>query len=176
MAVNLFGMATPALGDEADGSTAYAMGTRFITSAPGVVTHGRWRFPTTIPSPTVPVQIGLYDAAGPTLIGSAEFPLNPTLGAWNQVAFPSPIAISPGNTYAVVVWTPLRYTATPSYAWPATAGRLTADPANGWLAANVGALAFPTTQSANAASYFADVVFEETVPAWSIGYEVTIGV
>lgn len=162
MTESLFGNAIPSTADAADGTTNYVLGTRFTPAVAGVIPAGRWRFPNTIPSPTVPVQIGVYRVGDQALLGSASFPLAATLGAWNEVNFPAPIPVSAGVQYAVAVWTPLRYVATPNYPWPATSANLTAPAANGWLTANPGALAFPVTQSGNAATYFADVVFTPT--------------
>lgn len=175
MAQNLFGSATPSGGDEADG-TDYTLGTRFAPAVDGTVTHGRWRFPATIPHATTPVQVGLYRVSDTTLLGSASFPLGATLGAWNEVAFGSPLAVVAGVTYAVAIWTPLRYVATPTYGWPVTSGDLTAGTSNGWLTVSPGALVFPSTISGNTASYFADVVFEPApASSWSYGFGVRIG-
>jgi len=175
MAQNLFGSAVPAGGDEADG-TDYALGTRFTPGVNGTVTGGRWRFPATIPHATTPVQVGLYRVSDQALLASASFPLGATLGAWNEVTYSSPASVTAGVTYATVIWTPLRYVATPTYAWPVTSGDLTASSSNGWLAVTPGALVFPTTQSGNSASYFADVVFEPAPPpSWTYGFGVRIG-
>lgn len=176
MPQNIFGSAVPALGDAADGATNYAMGTRFTPAVSGTVTHGRWRFPATIPSATVPVEVGLYAVVGASLLGSTSFPLGATLGAWNEVAYSSPISVTAGTEYATVIWTPLRYVATTTYGWPVTSGDLTTSSSNGYLSVNPGALTFPTTLSGNTASYFADVVFEPAAPStWTYGVAVRFG-
>jgi hypothetical protein len=159
MSESLFGSTAPALQNEADGVN-YALGTRFTPGVNGTISAGKWFFPTTIPDASVQVQIGVYLASGPTLLGSASFPLGSTLGAWNTVNFGSPISVTGGTLYAVVIWTPLRYVATTTYSWPATSTNLTATSSNGWLAVSPGALTYPTTVSGNTASYFADVVFD----------------
>lgn len=174
MSQNLFGSTTPAGGDEADGID-YALGTRFTPGVSGTVSKGRWYFPVTIPDASIQVQIALYEVAGQTQLGIVSFPLGATLGAWNEVAFSSAIPVTAGLSYAVVIWTPLRYVATPTYSWPATSTDLTAGSSNGWLAASPGAMAFPTTVSGNTASYFADVVFDPTTSSWTYGYAAQVG-
>lgn len=161
MTETLFGTAVPASNDAADG-TSYVLGIRFTTSVAGQVTHGRWRFPVTAQNGGAPVQIGLYEVAGQTLLGSTSFPGSPILNDWNQVAFSPAIDIEPGTTYEIVVWIASHYTATPTFSWPATSASLTAGSSNGWFNAGAPALQFASTLSPNAASYFADVVF---VPA-----------
>jgi hypothetical protein len=174
MSESLFGTTAPSLQNEADGVN-YALGTRFTPGVNGTISAGKWFFPTTIPDASVQVTIGVYLASGPTLLGSASFPLGATLGAWNTVNFGSPISVTAGTLYAVVIWTPLRYVATTTYSWPATSTNLTATSSNGWLAVSPGALTYPTTVSGNTASYFADVVFDPAVAAWTYGYDVRIG-
>lgn len=160
MTETLFGDTAPATTDAADGATNYALGTRWTPAVDGTVTHGRWRFPNTVPSATAPVQIGVYRVSDGVLLGSVSFPLAVVLGAWNEVTFPSPIPVVAGVAYAVAIWTPQRYVYTPTYPWPATSANLTAGAANGWLRSAPDALAFPDVQSSNSANYFADVVFE----------------
>jgi hypothetical protein len=163
MTENLFGNAVPGTGDAADGTTNYGLGTKFTPQVDGNATHGRWRFPATIPHAVNRVQYGIYRVSDTTLMGTmVEFPLLSTLGAWNEVALAAPIALSAGVPYMAVVWTPLRYVATGGYSWPFTnaGGNLVAHTDNGWLTANPGALAFPSTESGSNASFFVDLVFE----------------
>lgn len=158
MTETLFGATVPSLVNEADG-IPYALGTRFTTNASGTITHGRWYFPTTIPDPSVQVQIGLFSVASPgTPLATATFPLGSTLGAWNQVAFGTPVAITTGITYEISVWTPLRYVATSGFGYPISGTNLTAPSPNGYFTANTPVLVMAATNSG--ASYFADVVFE----------------
>lgn len=159
MAQNLFGTETPAIADASD-AAEYVLATRFTPGVAGAITHGRWHFPTNAQPGDAPVQVGIYRVSDQVLLGSATFPAFPTLGAWNQVAFSSPIAVSAGATYAVAIYLAGRYVATTGYPWPKTSGDLTAGSANGWLASASGGLTWPGSQSGNAASYFADVVFE----------------
>lgn len=176
MPQNLFGTETPASGDLADGGTNYALGTRFTPDVDGTVTHGRWRFPATIPHASTQVPVGLYRVSDQVLLGSATFPLGATLGAWNEVAYSSAIPVTAGVTYVTTIWTPLRYVANGSYGWPKVSGNLTAGTANGWLTVNPGALAYPVAQSGISANYFADLVFEPAaVSTWTYGFGVRVG-
>ncbi|SNY29027.1 DUF4082 domain-containing protein [Paractinoplanes atraurantiacus] len=154
MAESLFGTATPAVVNATD-SVAYSMGTQFVPAVDGTITHGRWRFPTTA---LVGVTIGVFQVAGTVTLGTKAFS-SPVAGAWNEVAFDTPIPVTAGTAYRVAIWTPSHYTATTSYPWPVNSGNLTAPNTNGWFITGP-SLVMPTTQSGNSASYFADVVFE----------------
>jgi hypothetical protein len=159
MAETIFGVETPATTDAADG-VSYTMGTRFTVAVAGTATHGRWFFPTNTPSATIPVEMGIFRNTDQALLGSVQFGLLPTLGAWNQVAFSSPIALATGIEYTIYFWTPLRYVASSPYAWPKTSGNLTtASTVAGRFAESPGGRVFPTN-SFNNGNYFADLVFE----------------
>lgn len=159
----LFGDTVPVDLDLTDG-TAYTMGTRFTPAVNGEATHGRWHFPTTIPHASNPVLVGIYRNSDEVLLGWTEFPLGATLGAWNQVAYSSPIALTAGTEYTTVIHTPARYVASGSFHaitknnganlnMPTIAGRFSAGP--------YGSFQFPGG-SYNAGGYFPDLAF---VPA-----------
>lgn len=167
MAESIFTDQVPALADAND-NTAYTLATLWTPSADGTVTHGRWRFPATLPS--APVVFALYrrdsEAAGEEL-ARATF-VDPTAGTWNTVALASPEPVIAGTYYYATIWTQNRYVATGGFftATSITSGHLTA-PAddvatprrNGRLndfgtEPNYPDLAF------EGGNYFVDVVFE----------------
>lgn len=159
MAVSLFGNETPVIGDATD-NQRYTLGTEFVTAVSGTATHGRWHFPANAQPGGELASIGIYRVSDQQLLGQAAFTA-PTLGQWNEVAFPAPIPLAAGTAYRVAVYTPGRYVATTSYPWPKTSGDLTAGVDNGWLSnANGGTLVFPATESGNNASFFPDLLFE----------------
>lgn len=155
----IFGGDVPVNLDNVDGDANYALGTRFTPAVAGQITHGRWHFPNTTPSATEPVLFGLYRVSDAALLGSVAFPLDATMGRWNEVPLPTPIDVEADVEYAAVIWTPLRYVNTSGYPWPVTSEGLTTAASNGWFASNPGGLANPGVLSGNASSYFADVVF-----------------
>lgn len=107
------------------------------------------------------VTVGIYRVSGVVTLGVKAFP-NQTAAGWQQVAFDTPIALTAGIEYATVIYTPSRYVATVSYAWPVVSGDLTAGADNGWFTSGVASNQLPTTESPNNASYFADLVFQPT--------------
>lgn len=161
--VSLFTSQVPAATDGTDG-VAYSLGTVFETSAPGQVTHIRWRFPDTLPSGTVTGALYEWDSdATGTLLASATFS-SPTAGTWNTVAI-TPQTITPGARYVAVIHTPDRYVASNGFFSTALTNAPLTAPAdsgsvhNGKLSSG-GSLQYPDG-SFGSASYFADVVFVE---------------
>lgn len=160
MSENLFGTETPALTDNSDG-VDYALGVRFTASADGQITHGRWRSPETVQNNGA--TFGLYKVSDQSLLASKDFG-SVTLGDWNSLALDTPVDITADTTYAAVVWISSHYCATTGYTWPHTSGSLTAIADNGWLTSSPGALAFPSTESGNAANFFVDIEFTASTP------------
>lgn len=159
---SVFTSQVPAVPDATD-SKKYTLGTLVFANTTGTITHGRWRFPNTLP--TGAVDFVLYDYSSQAVLARATF-VSPVAGAWNTVALPAPVAYSTANRYLIAaVVTPNRYLATVGYfntvatvngnlTSPATTGN---DP-NGRL--GTGDIYPPG--SANGSCYFADIVF---VPA-----------
>jgi hypothetical protein len=155
----IYGAEVPVQVNNADGSTSYALGTRFVAQQDCYAISGRWYFPTTIPHASIRVKVGIYRNLDTSLLGSVEFPLAATLGAWNEVPFSSPIALVSGVAYTVVIWTPLRYVARGSYPWPVTSapdGLVKTDDAGAGRFTAAGDITFPTSNGNS--SYFADLV------------------
>lgn len=155
---NIFGTETPALPDAND-SVALVLATRFTPDVDGQITHARWRFPNTLPGGTV--QATLYRVGDGAQLGTVNFPGSPVAGAWNEVAFASPVDVVDGTEYAIAILTPDRYVATSAYSWPKVSGELSASGAQ--LSVNP-VMVMPTNPSFGDATYFADVVFSTGDP------------
>jgi hypothetical protein len=166
MAFNLFGNAVPATVNANDGPLA--LGTVVQISSAGTITHGRWRFPTSLPGG--PVTWYCADLSTHTLLGSQVFTA-PVAGQWVQQALAVPIAITGPRNVLVWIGTPGGYvftnglfTAAPTVSGPLTAPRSINDPEG------VGNGRFGSTPSSypggtsGATSYFADLVFELAPP------------
>lgn len=167
MAESIFTDQTPALTDAND-NTAYTLATLWTPAVDGTVTHGRWRFPGTLPSQ--PVVFALYrrdsDAAGEEL-ARATF-TDPVAGAWNTVALAAPEPVTAGDYYYAAVWTSNRYVATGGFftGTSVTSGNLTAPADDTVIPRRNGRFNdfgtepnFPDTQF-DGGCYFADIVFE----------------
>ena len=144
--------------DEND-SQAYTLGTVIDVAVDGVVTHGRWRFPTTPPSG--PVSWVLYDYSTETEIARAVF-ASPTAGAWNTAALSSPVSLTAGQRVVACVETPDRYVAKGGLFTNAiVSGNLTG-PATSTVPNGRFALSHATFPegSAGGSGYFGDLVFD----------------
>ena len=165
MTDTIFTVQTPGNPNENDG-VDIVMGTVFTPAVNGTVTGIRWYFPVT---PIVGTVIGaLYtwtsDASG-ALLEQANF-VAPVAATWNVVAINQ--AVTAGNYYIAVVYSPNRYVVSGGFfnGTTITNGALTA-PAddniiprhNGKFAQNVGGLTFPGSFF-NGNNFFADVTFE----------------
>lgn len=111
MADSIFTSETPSLTNANDG-TRYTLCTLFRAAVDGTITHGRWYFPTTLPSssPVFALYSRTSDAAG-TEMARATFS-DPVAGAWNTVVLASAQPVTAGSYYYAAVWTPDRYVAT----------------------------------------------------------------
>ncbi len=168
--VSIFTTQTPALPNVNDGLTQN-LGTVFISSANGSVTHIRWFFPTTLPTGTVIGGLWLWnsDASG-TLLSQANF-VAPVAGTWNTATLPVPIPITAGTYYVTSIFSSDQYVATGGLLNSAiTNGVLTApaDDAvtprhNGKFQQGDAGLTYPTSFF-NGNCYFPDIVFEEEGP------------
>lgn len=169
MAESLFTTQTPANTNATDGSQ-YTLGTVIRAAVAGQVTHGRWRFPDTLPSGAV--EFVLYDNDLRTELARATFS-SPVAGAWNTVVLPSPVSLSAGQYVVAAVDTPDRYVATSGFFASSglTNGNLSA-PATGADPEGIGNGRFIVLEDAypaNAGScYFVDVVFEPSVGGQSV--------
>lgn len=149
----LFGEQTPA--GVFNDATAYVLGTRFTPTTDGEATHGRWHFPPIPPDGTV--TVGIYRDSDESLLATADF-VSPVGDAWNTVAFASPVPLTSGVGYTVVILTANRYVASFAYAWPTGSGDVvSAISAAGRFSAS-GTLVYPTSDTG--AAYFADIIFE----------------
>lgn len=140
-------------------SQAYTLGTVIDVAVDGVVTHGRWRFPTTLPSG--PVAWVLYDFSTETEIGRAVFAA-PTAGAWNTAALSPPVVVTAGQRLVACVETPDRYVAKAAlFSSAIVSGSLTGPATstvpNGRFATSHAT--FPQGSSGGN-GYFADLVFD----------------
>jgi len=145
-------------------SQEWTLGTVIDVAVDGVVTHGRWRFPNTLPSGAV--NWVLYDFSTETEIGRATFTA-PTAGAWNTAALSSPVAVTAGQRVVACVETPDRYVAKAAlFSSAIVSGSLTGPATttvqNGRFATAHGV--FPTG-STGGNGYFADLVFDTGAPA-----------
>lgn len=166
MAVSIFTDQTPAVTLAAD-VTAFALGTRWSASIPGIVTHGRWWFPDTAPDGDV--DWVLYSAAG-TELARATF--TSTSPGWRTVALASPaVYATPGTVMVAAVEAVNRYVSTSGFFedGPVVSGVLTA-PADDNGRVGVGA-GYPTGTFASTC-YFVDLVF---VPTEAAGPRIVTG-
>lgn len=164
MTQNIFTSQTPALPNLTDQPISYSLGTRFSSDVDGYITGLRFfastgAYPASSP-PGTNLILGLFDDATQTELGRVSMLSTAVvLGAWNELALSSPIAITAGTVYMAVYRTPYPYVATTGFfSSPLTNVHLTAT--SGAFKDSVGPvdLTYPTSNST--ASYFADVVFE----------------
>jgi hypothetical protein len=156
---------TPASGNAANGNSI-SLGMYFTPAVDGVVTHLRQYFQTGTQPAGEAWKGALFRAAdGVKIAGDVTYATPGTLGGWNQVALPVPVAVLAGVTYVVANRSPSLYVATTggSSPWPVTNGDLSSGPpaTAGRFEDNDGdgSVQFPTTLFNNGC-YFADVVFE----------------
>lgn len=160
MATSIFTVQVPAVTLAVD-VTAFALGTKWSASVPGVVTHGRWWFPDTAPDGDV--DWVLYDVTTETELARETF--TDTAPGWRTVALDSPIAYpTPGTAMVAAVEAVNRYVATSGFftAGPLVTGVLTA-PAGDNGRVGVGA-GYPSGTFGDT-SYFADLLFVPTEAA-----------
>lgn len=131
----LFTSETPSSGENSDGAPGITLGTAERFAVDGDVT-GIWFYATVTVSGTYTVSLWDVTAADPngsggTLLASKTMAGAPTSAAWNYVAFDSPVTINTAKLYKASIFSGAgRYVLTPSYAFPATSGDITA-PVNG---------------------------------------------
>jgi hypothetical protein len=156
---NLFGTEVPTSTDVSD-NVAYALGTVFTPDVDGTATHARWVFPLTGQPGGVQCEAAIYVAGTGVKISDpvdVQFSATPALGAWNEVPFTTPVPLTGGVEYMVVVWTPGRYVFTAGYPWPKVSGELTsANPAGRFDESPV--MVMPASQFGTP-SYFPDITF-----------------
>lgn len=152
----------PAIPTAEDG-VSLTLATRIVPAVDGNVTHGRWRFPNTPTSASIPVVWGIYRNSDSALLASKAFPLDVPQAGWSQVLLDAPVPMLAGVEYSWCVWTPDRYVATSGYlASDITRGDLTALSQGGRFGGEgQPSITFPNN-SFGSASYFPDGVF---VPA-----------
>jgi hypothetical protein len=162
VAYSLFTNQTPVDANASDGAPGLTLATRIVISANGEITGIRWYFPATLPSGTVTGL--LYSYTGMSLIDSKDFSA-PVAGTWNVATLDTPVAVTAGDEFFAAIWTPDRYVATGGFF--TSSGLVNADleapiddsnDHNGQF--HVGATPAYPNNSFNAASYFADLVFE----------------
>jgi len=152
----LLGSGTPSIVDQSD-STSYELGVRFQSSAAGLVTGVRFYKCAN----NIGTHVGnLWDSSG-TNLATVTF-ANETASGWQQMLFPSPVAIAANTTYTVSYYDPNHghYSKDAGYfASPVTNGDLTAlassNGGNGVY--HAGSSAFPTSNGS--ANYWVDVMF-----------------
>jgi len=104
---------TPALANQTDGVPTITTAVSVVVSVPGTISHCRF-YATTGAASSVGshYQIAAWEVtaddntpAGTLLSSSALIPVaSITPGAWNQFAFPAPIAVLPGHLYRIGMW------------------------------------------------------------------------
>lgn len=105
--------------DAAD-TAAYSMGMAFSVSAAAQVTEIHYYRGTTAVTPVV--TGGIFETVGGTQVGaSVTFPDPGTATGWITATLATPIPVSPGTVYKVVVQYPNNYTSTSHY-WDTGAG------------------------------------------------------
>ncbi len=157
----IFGNATPATVDSGD-SSAVELGVKFSAEVAGSVTGIRFYKA----SANTGTHIGSLWSSSGTLLASATF-TGETASGWQQVSFPTPVAVTPGTTYVAAYFAPNGHYSDTSAAFttvgvsnpPLTALANTTS-ANG-IYSYAGASTFPTS-SYNATNYWVDVDFEPT--------------
>jgi len=155
MSDTIFGAEVPALNNLTDGAS-YCLATNFIPAVAGNATHAKYPFPD---SAGTGYTASIYRVSDGVRQGSVAT-FSDTNPGWRTQAFPAPIPLSAGVEYQISIFIPDRYQATTGYSWPKVSGNLTASADNGWLAITPSSNTFATIESGNAASYFADIVFE----------------
>lgn len=96
----LFGAATPATIDSGDGHSA-ELGVKFTSEVAGNVTGIRFYKAAT----NIGTHIASLWSAGGTLLASATF-ASETASGWQQVNFPTPVAIAANTTYVAAYLAP----------------------------------------------------------------------
>jgi uncharacterized protein DUF4082 len=176
---SLFTTQTPTGTDNSDGSPGITMGTTFYTDVDGFVYGGRFYATATV-SGNYTAALWLItgtggdpDPSGGTLIASKTVTsAGITAGAWNNITFDSPVAITANTAYRIGIFSDAgRYVNTPNFFTTSGVvnGNLHALEDSATYFGGIGvirqgtftvnaALAYPTS-SFNANSYFSDLLF-----------------
>jgi hypothetical protein len=157
----IFDFATPATVDSNDGSSV-ELGVKFTAEAAGTITGIRFYKAST----NTGTHVGSLWSSTGTLLASATF-TSETASGWQQVSFPTPVAISPNTTYVAGYFAPKGHYSDTSSGFasagvsnPPLQALANATSANGVYKYG-SASAFPTN-SYKATNYWVDVDFVPT--------------
>lgn len=153
----VFTWGAPTLPDQIDVGEDYTLAVQFTVSQDCTCVGVQWRVPDTAPSGQC--AIVLWDVATETLLSSANF--TAVAGTTQRVYFApgDESALVTTATYRAGIYTPDRYVATTSYAWPETQNILTATTNNGWLQVAPGN--YPNIESGNDSNFHVSPVVDD---------------
>lgn len=168
MATSIFTTQTPTSGNVTD-ATPYTLGTAFVSSADGFITHHRFYAPANTDSGTqfIGLLLQITNETTGVELGRTQYSDGILPETWNTRAFSSPIAITAGVYYITAYYTPdyfvltaFEFTSAGITNAPLTAIQSGVPYGNGRIHVGDG---YPEITSGQQTNYFSDVVFEETM-------------